>query len=47
MHFNTLLWQLDEGILTLTLCRPDHLNAFTVEMAQKHCLIQSYRVYRA
>lgn len=35
MQFNTLDWQVDNGILTLTLNRPDHLNAFTVEMANE------------
>ena len=41
MHFNNLLWRLDEGILTLTLNRPDRLNAFTVEMAND--LIQAFQ----
>ena len=35
MHFNTLLWQVDAGILTLTLNRPEQMNSFTVEMANE------------
>lgn len=31
--FETLLYAVDDGILTLTLNRPDQLNAFTVQMA--------------
>ena len=33
MNYNTLEYEVAEGILTLTLNRPDQLNAFTVEMA--------------
>ena len=36
MSYNTLSWQVDaDGVLLLTLNRPDHLNAFTVEMANE------------
>ena len=35
MNYNTLLWQVDQGILTLTLNRPQQMNAFTVEMADE------------
>lgn len=35
MNYNTLLWQVEQGILTLSLNRPDYLNAFTVEMADE------------
>lgn len=35
MQFNTLLWQIDEGILTLTLNRPEQMNSFTIEMANE------------
>ena len=33
--YETLDWSVDEGILTLTLNRPDQLNAFTVTMANE------------
>lgn len=33
MTYETLDYQVEAGILTLSLNRPDHLNAFTVEMA--------------
>ena len=36
MHYNTLNWQVDaDGVLLLTLNRPEQLNAFTVEMANE------------
>ena len=35
MPYNTLITQVKDGILTLTLNRPEHLNAFTVEMANE------------
>ena len=35
MNYNTLQWQVERGILTLTLHRPHQLNAFTVEMAEE------------
>ena len=35
MAYNTLRYEVSENILTLTLSRPDHLNAFTVEMANE------------
>ena len=35
MNFETLDWQVRDGILTLTLNRPDRMNAFTVRMADE------------
>lgn len=35
MPYNTLRYEVEDHILTLTLDRPEHLNAFTVEMAQE------------
>lgn len=35
MAYNTLDWQVAQGVLTLTLNRPQLLNAFTVEMADE------------
>jgi len=35
MAYNTIKYQIDEKILTLTLNRPENLNSFTVEMAQE------------
>lgn len=35
MSYNTLDWQIDQRVLTLTLKRPEQLNAFTVEMADE------------
>ena len=40
MSYNTLRYEVADAILTLTLNRPDHLNAFTVEMA--HELIDAF-----
>ena len=33
--FNTILWEVNDSILTITLNRPEQLNAFTVEMADE------------
>ena len=41
MNYETLLYDNDDGILTLTLNRPANLNAFTVRMAED--LIDAYR----
>jgi enoyl-CoA hydratase/carnithine racemase len=41
MNYTTLSTQLDDGILTLTLNRPEQLNAFTVDMA--HELVDFYQ----
>jgi enoyl-CoA hydratase/carnithine racemase len=38
--YETLAYEVDDGILTLTLDRPDHLNAFTVTMAEE--LVDAY-----
>ena len=35
MSYNTLTYAVSEGILTLTLNRPDQLNSFTLEMARE------------
>jgi enoyl-CoA hydratase/carnithine racemase len=35
MKYQTLDWQVADGILTLTLNRPEQLNAFTVQMANE------------
>lgn len=40
MDYKTLATQLDDGILTLTLNRPEQMNSFTVEMA--HELVDFY-----
>src|SRR3954447_20297542 len=45
MNFETLKWDVDEhGILTLTLSRPEQLNAFSVTMATE--LEQAFRAVR-
>ena len=41
MAYNTLDWQIDRRVLTLTLNRPAQLNAFTVEMANE--LVDAYQ----
>jgi enoyl-CoA hydratase/carnithine racemase len=41
MTYTTLTTQLDDGILTLTLNRPDQMNSFTLDMA--HELVDFYR----
>jgi len=41
MTYTTLTTHIDDGILTLTLNRPEQMNAFTVEMA--HELVDVYR----
>lgn len=35
MSYQTIAYAVDDGILTITLDRPDNLNAFTVEMADE------------
>lgn len=40
MNFETLTYEVNDRVLTLTLHRPDHLNAFTVRMAEE--LIQAF-----
>ncbi|TAL24683.1 MAG: enoyl-CoA hydratase [Aquabacterium sp.] len=41
MTYDTLDYAVDAGVLTLTLNRPDKLNAFTVQMAEE--LVDAYR----
>lgn len=41
MGYNTLNWQIDDRVLTLTLNRPAQLNAFTVAMANE--LVDAYQ----
>ncbi len=41
MSYNTLRYEVADNILTLTLNRPEHLNAFTVEMANE--LIEAFK----
>ncbi|MET0284588.1 MAG: crotonase/enoyl-CoA hydratase family protein [Polyangiales bacterium] len=40
MSYNTLLYQVSEGILTLSINRPEKLNSFTTEMAEE--LVQAF-----
>lgn len=40
MTYNTISYDVDDGILVLRLARPDQLNAFTVEMADE--LVHAY-----
>lgn len=40
MQYETLGWRVEDGILTLTLNRPEQLNAFTVQMADE--LVDSF-----
>jgi len=40
MHYDTLDWHIERGVLTLTLNRPEQLNAFTVTMADE--LVDAY-----
>ena len=35
MDFKTIRYELDDGILTITLNRPEQLNAFTLQMADE------------
>ncbi len=35
MNYETLSWDISDSVLTLTLNRPEHLNAFTVQMADE------------
>lgn len=35
MNYDTLLYSIEDGILTITLNRPDHLNSFTLTMANE------------
>jgi enoyl-CoA hydratase/carnithine racemase len=45
MDFKTIRYELDDGILTITLNRPDQLNAFTPQMAAE--LIDAFRAASA
>jgi enoyl-CoA hydratase/carnithine racemase len=45
MTYTTIQTQIDDGILTLTLNRPEQMNAFTVDMA--HELVDCYRAASA
>ncbi len=42
MQFNSILYEIDEQILTITLNRPERMNAFTVEMAYE--LIDAFKM---
>ena len=44
MDFETLTWEVEDGVLTLTLNRPDQLNAFNLTMASE--LEQAFRRVR-
>jgi enoyl-CoA hydratase/carnithine racemase len=44
MDFDTLNWEVEDGVLTLTLNRPDQLNAFNLTMASE--LEQAFRRVR-
>ena len=44
MAYETLLTEIDDGILTLTLNRPDRMNAFTTQML--HDLLQGDKDHR-
>lgn len=44
MDFETLTWEVEDGVLTLTLDRPDQLNAFNLTMASE--LEQAFRRVR-
>ena len=44
-HFETLIWTVDDGVLTLTLNRPDQLNSFNLTMARE--LEQAFRQVRS
>ena len=35
MAYNAILYQIKNNILTITLNRPEHMNTFTVEMANE------------
>ena len=41
MDYETLLYRVDDGVLTLTLNRPEQLNAFVARMGDE--LIQAFR----
>jgi enoyl-CoA hydratase/carnithine racemase len=45
MDFKTIKYELDDGVLTITLNRPDQLNAFTPQMAAE--LIDAFRAASA
>jgi enoyl-CoA hydratase/carnithine racemase len=37
MSYDTLIWDVDDGILRLTLNRPERMNAFTLQMCDELC----------